>query len=162
MPRLELIISAAVFVLLFLYRLDWDYMRIFTKTGEQYEKFSKPKVTPLWDMIASWFLGGNTRFFLISVVRDYHNKKGFHYNALFMDVFTSVAPYIFVGAVLVLVFWSYFKNFKNKFVQILMLSFFVDIIIHCVLKFGLHTSYIYGGHFYFCSSDDARLVVFRV
>ncbi len=83
------------------------------------------------------------------VVRDYHNKKGFHYNALFMDVFTSVAPYIFVGAVLVLVFWSYFKNFKNKFVQILMLSFFVDIIIHCVLKFGLHTSYIYGGHFIF-------------
>jgi hypothetical protein len=82
-------------------------------------------------------------------VRDYHNKKGFHYNALFMDVFTSVAPYIFVGAVLVLVFWSYFKNFKNKFVQILMLSFFVDIIIHCVLKFGLHTSYIYGGHFIF-------------
>ena len=83
------------------------------------------------------------------MVRDYHNKKGFHYNALFMDVFTSVAPYIFVGAVLVLVFWSYFKNFKNKFVQILMLSFFVDIIIHCVLKFGLHTSYIYGGHFIF-------------
>ncbi|MFN8364349.1 MAG: DUF6080 domain-containing protein [Cloacibacterium normanense] len=30
-----------------------------------------------------------------------------------------------------------------------MLSFFVDIIIHCVLKFGLHTSYIYGGHFIF-------------
>ena len=83
------------------------------------------------------------------VVRDYHNKKGFHYNAIFMDVFTSVIPYIFVVAVLILVFWSYFKNFKNKFVQILMLSFFVDIIIHCVLKFGLHTSYIYGGHFVF-------------
>ena len=83
------------------------------------------------------------------VVRDYHNKKGFHYNAIFMDVFTSVIPYIFVAAVLILVFWSYFKNFKNKFVQILMLSFFVDILIHCVLKFGLHTSYIYGGHFIF-------------
>ena len=83
------------------------------------------------------------------VVRDYHNKQGFHYNAIFMDVFTSVIPYIFVAAVLILVFWSYFKNFKNKFVQILMLSFFVDIIIHCVLKFGLHTSYIYGGHFIF-------------
>jgi hypothetical protein len=47
---IRVIISAAVFVLLFLYRLDWDYMRIFTKTGEQYEKFSKPKVTPLWDI----------------------------------------------------------------------------------------------------------------
>ena len=145
---IRVIISAAVFVLLFLYRLDWDYMRIFTKTGEQYEKFSKPKVTPLWDMISSWFFGGNM-IFSNFVVRDYHNKKGFHYNAIFMDVFSSVIPYLFVAAVLILVFWSYFKNFKNKFVQILMLSFFVDILIHCVLKFGLHTSYIYGGHFIF-------------
>ncbi|WP_327983612.1 DUF6080 domain-containing protein [Bergeyella porcorum] len=31
--------------------------------------------------------------------------------------------------------------------KILLLSFFFDILIHCVLKFGLHTSYIYGGHF---------------
>ena len=30
-----------------------------------------------------------------------------------------------------------------------MISFLVDIVIHCVLKFGLHTSYIYGGHFVF-------------
>ncbi len=59
---IRVIISAAVFVLLFLYRLDWDYIRIFTKTGEQYEKFSKPKVTPLWDMISSWFFGGNKIF----------------------------------------------------------------------------------------------------
>ena len=44
MPRLELMISAAVFVLLFLYRLDWDYMRIFTKTGEQYENSQNRKL----------------------------------------------------------------------------------------------------------------------
>ena len=30
-----------------------------------------------------------------------------------------------------------------------MVSFMVDIVIHCILKFGLHTSYIYGGHFVF-------------
>lgn len=145
---LRVFVSVAVFVLLFLYRLDFNYMRFFEKSGEQYEKFSKPKVTPLWDMIYSWFFGGNMLFsnFLI---RDYHNKKGFQYKALFMDVYTSVVPYIFVGLVLVLVFWAYFKNFKNKLVQILMISFFVDIIIHCFLKFGLHTSYIYGGHFIF-------------
>ncbi|WP_447951593.1 DUF6080 domain-containing protein [Chryseobacterium koreense] len=145
---LRVFVSVTVFVLLFLYRLDFNYMRFFEKSGEQYEKFSKPKVTPLWDMIYSWFFGGNMLFsnFLI---RDYHNKKGFQYKALFMDVYTSVVPYIFVGLVLVLVFWAYFKNFKNKLVQILMISFFVDIIIHCFLKFGLHTSYIYGGHFIF-------------
>ena len=145
---LRVLLSVVIFVLLFLYRLDFDYMRFLNKSGEQYDKFSKPKVTPLWDMISSWFFGGNM-LFPSFVIRDYHNKKGFYYKALFMDVYTSVIPYVFVAAVLLLVFWSYFKNFKNKLVQVLMISFLVDIVIHCILKFGLHTSYIYGGHFIF-------------
>ena len=145
---LRVLMSMVIFVLLFLYRLDFDYMRFLNKSGEQYDKFSKPKVTPLWDMISSWFFGGNI-LFPSFVIRDYHNKKGFYYKALFMDVYTSVIPYVFVAAVLILVFWSYFKNFKNKLVQVLMISFLVDIVIHCILKFGLHTSYIYGGHFIF-------------
>ena len=145
---LRVMISVAVFVLLFLYRLDFKFLNFLNKSGEQYEKFSKPKFTPLWDMIMSWFFGGNMLFPKF-VIRDYHNKKGFYYKALFMDVYDSVFAYVFVAAVLILIFWSYFKNFKNKLVQILMISFFVDIIIHCVLKFGLHTSYIYGGHFIF-------------
>lgn len=145
---LRTIIAVGVFVLLFLYRLNFNFMRFLSKSGEEYDKFSKPKVTPLWDMVYSWFFGGNM-LFPSYVIRDYHNKKGFQYKALFMDVYSSAFPYIFVGAVLVLVFWSYFKNFKNKLVQILMISFFVDIAIHCILKFGLHTSYIYGGHFIF-------------
>jgi hypothetical protein len=145
---LRVLLSVVIFVLLFLYRLDFNYMRFLNKSGEQYDKFSKPKVTPLWDMISSWFFGGNM-LFPSFVIRDYHNKKGFYYKALFMDVYTSVIPYVFVAAVLILVFWSYFKNFKNKLVQVLMISFLVDIVIHCILKFGLHTSYIYGGHFIF-------------
>ncbi len=145
---LSVLMSIVIFVLLFLYRLDFDYMRFLNKSGEQYDKFSKPKVTPLWDMISSWFFGANM-LFPSFVIRDYHNKKGFYYKAIFMDVYTSVIPYVFVAAVLILVFWSYFKNFKNKLVQVLMISFLVDIVIHCILKFGLHTSYIYGGHFIF-------------
>lgn len=145
---LRIIISVAVFALLFLNRLNFNYMNFFNKSGEQFEKFSKPKVTPLWDMIASWFFGGNMLFSGF-VIRDYHNKKGFEYKALFMDVYHSWVPYAFVALMLTLVFWSYIKNFKNKLVQILMISFLVDIIVHCILKFGLHTSYIYGGHFVF-------------
>lgn len=145
---LRVLISVAVFALLFLNRLNFNYMNFFNKSGEQYEKFSKPRVTPVWDMISSWFFGGNMLFPRF-VIRDYHNKKGFEYKALFMDVYDSWIPYIFVAAVILLVLWSYVKNFKNKFVQMLMISFLVDIIIHCVLKFGLHTSYIYGGHFVF-------------
>ena len=141
-------VSVAVFALLFLNRLNFNYMNFFNRSGEQFEKFSKPKVTPLWDMVTSWFFGGNMLFSGF-VVRDYHNKKGFEYKALFMDVYHSWVPYAFVAIMVALVFWSYFRNFKNKLVQILMISFLVDITIHCILKFGLHTSYIYGGHFVF-------------
>lgn len=145
---LRVLLSAAAFVLLYLNRVDFDVSRIFSKTGEQYEKFSNPKATPLWDMVASWFWGGNM-LFPSFVIRDYHNKKGFQYKALFMDTYSSWAPYAAVGLVAVLFFWGFFRNYKNRFAQILMLSFLVDALIHCVLKFGLHTSYIYGGHFTF-------------
>ncbi|QIY85165.1 hypothetical protein HER18_12710 [Chryseobacterium sp. NEB161] len=145
---LKIIISACVFMLLFLLRLDFNFQNFFNKTGEQYDKFSQPKVTPLWDMISSWFFGGNI-LFPGFVIRDYHNKQGFFYKALFMDVYTSAASYIFVGLVLGLIIWSIVNNYKNKLIWILVISFSVDILIHCVLKFGLHTSYIYGGHFVF-------------
>lgn len=141
-------ISVAVFILLFLYRIDFKYLNFLNKSGEQYDKFSKPKVTPIWDMIASWFFGGNI-LFSDFITRDYHNKKGFNYKALFMEVYHSWLPYVFIATLLLMIVWSYVKNFKNKLVQILMISFFVDILIHCILKFGLHTSYIYGGHFVF-------------
>jgi hypothetical protein len=142
------IFSVAVFIFLFLNRLDFDYQRVLTKTSEQYERFSKPKVTPLWDMITSWFYGGNILFSSF-FVRDYKSPQHFEYKAVFMEVYSSYFSYILVAIFLMIVVWSYFKNFKNPWVQILMISFVVDIIIHTVLKFGLHTAYIYGGHFVF-------------
>ncbi|WP_435524956.1 DUF6080 domain-containing protein [Chryseobacterium indoltheticum] len=99
-------------------------------------------------MIYSYFFGGNI-LFPSFFIREKHNMKGFYYKALFMDVYTSIIPYLFIGLLLGLVLWSYFRNFKNKLVQIIMLSLLVDILIHCVFRFGLHTSYIYGGHFVF-------------
>lgn len=140
--------SVAVFILLFLNRLDFNYLNLLNKSTQQYERFSTNKVTPVWDMIVSWFFGGNMLFTSFTL-RDYHNKKGFEFKALFMEVYSSILPYLFVAAILILILWSFVKNFKNKLVQILMISFSVDILIHCVLKFGLHTSYIYGGHFIF-------------
>jgi len=145
----KIAVSIGVFAFLFLLRLDFNFQNFLNKTEEQYDKFSKPKLTPLWDMISSWFFGGNILFSNYEI-RDYHNKdKTFFYKALFMDVYSSVVPYIFIGIILLMIIWSVFKNYKNKLVWILVISLFVDIIIHCVLKFGLHTSYIYGGHFVF-------------
>lgn len=141
--------SVMVFVFLFMLRLNFNFQNLLNKTEEQYDKFSKPKVTPLWDMIYSWFFGGNILFSGYEI-RDYHNKdKTFFYKALFMDVYTSFVPYLFIGIVLLMMIWSVFKNYKNKLIWILVISFSIDILIHCVLKFGLHTSYIYGGHFVF-------------
>ncbi|MGV8915877.1 MAG: DUF6080 domain-containing protein [Kaistella sp.] len=145
---LRVLISVAAFVLLFAYRMDFKYFDFLKKSSTQLDKFSASETTPLWDMIASWFFGGNILFAGYEL-RDYHSKKGFMFKALFLDVYQSWIPYVFVAMMVLLLGWSYFKNFKNKFVQILMLSFFVDVLIHCVLKFGLHTSYIYGGHFIF-------------
>ena len=145
----KMAVSAGVFIFLFLLRLDFNVQNFFSKTGEQYDKFSKPKVTPLWDMISSWFLGGNILFSNYEI-RDYHNKdKTFYYKALFMDVYSSVVPYLFVAIILLMTIWAVFKNHKNKLVWMLVITFLFDVLIHCILKFGLHTSYIYGGHFVF-------------
>lgn len=141
--------SVGVFVFLFLLRLDFNFQNFLNKTEEQYDKFSKPKMTPLWDMIYSWFFGGNILFSNYEI-RDYHNKdKTFYYKALFMDVYSSVIPYIFIALTLLMIIWSVVKNCKNKLVWILVITFLFDVFVHCVLKFGLHTSYIYGGHFVF-------------
>lgn len=145
----KVMLSFSVFALLFLNRLNFNYERIFTKAEQQYEKFSNVDHVPVWKMIWSWFFGGNVLFSGFEL-RDYHNiAKTFYYKALFMVPYSSWVPYFMVALIFVLVFWSYFKNFRNPLVQILMLSFLVDIIIHCILRFGLHTAYIYGGHFIF-------------
>ena len=145
---LSAIAALSLFVLLYLYRLNFDLERVFSKSMQQYEKFSQPKVTPIFDMIVSWFYGGNI-LLPPFVVRNYHNGKGFDYKALFLDVFEGYGSYVVLFFLTVLLVWSVIKNWKEKMVQILILMFSVDIVIHCILKFGLHTAYIYGGHFVF-------------
>ncbi|PKF75341.1 hypothetical protein CW752_04790 [Chryseobacterium sp. PMSZPI] len=145
---LRVLIATICYILLYLNRIDFKYQTIFSKTNQQYEKFSNVESMPTWDMILSFFFGGNILFpsFIIS---DKHNMKGFNFKGLYMDLYSSTFSYISVAVILILISWSYYKNFKNKWVQIIMISFFIDIIIHCVMRFGLHTSYIYGGHFIF-------------
>ncbi|MGU3374387.1 DUF6080 domain-containing protein [Chryseobacterium sp. M5A1_1a] len=141
-------IAIIIYILLYLNRIDFKYQNIFSKTNQQYEKFSNVESMPTWDMIMSFFFGGNILFpsFIIS---DKHNMKGFDFKGLYMDLYSSIFSYVFIAVLLILISWSYLKNFKNKWVQIIALSFFFDIFIHCIMRFGLHTSYIYGGHFVF-------------
>lgn len=143
-------ISLSIFALLglFLYRMDFNYQQILHKTETQYEKFSQPKITPIWDMIASWFWGGNM-LFPSFIMRDYHSKEGFQYKALFMDTYSSFASYIWVILIFLGIIWAVLKQRKNTLIYILLSFGAVDTIIHIVLKFGLHTAYIYGGHYIF-------------
>lgn len=142
------LVTVVCFVLLYLNRIEFKYQNIFSKTSSQYEKFSNAEPASIWDMIVSFFFGGNMLFSSF-IIRDKHNMKGFHYKGLFMDVYSSPVSYLFVFVVMGLLVWSYCKNFKNKFVQIITISLVLDIVIHCFMRFGLHTSYIYGGHFVF-------------
>lgn len=141
-------IACICYVLLYLNRIDFKYQNIFSKTNQQYEKFSNVESTPIWDMVYSFFFGGNI-LFPSFITSDKNNMKGFEFKGLLMDVYSSLASYIFIALLLAIILWSYFKNFNNKMVQILLISFTVDVIIHCFMRFGLHTSYIYGGHFIF-------------
>ncbi len=89
----------------FMYRMNFQFSAFLDKTGQQYEKFSQPKLVPIWDMIISWFWGGNV-LFPSFIIRDYHNKHNFHYKALFMEVYTTNLSYVFVGVL----FYSLFGD----------------------------------------------------
>ncbi|KMQ66962.1 hypothetical protein ACM46_02540 [Chryseobacterium angstadtii] len=144
----RVILATVCFAFLYLLRIDFKYQNIFSKTNQQYEKFSNVESIPDWDMILSYFFGGSI-LFPSFMTTDKHNMKGFDFKGLLMEPYSSAFCYAFVIVLLVLILWSYFKNFRNKLVQILVISFVIDIVIHCIMRFGLHTSYIYGGHFVF-------------
>lgn len=58
--------------------------------------------------------------------------------------------YIFVALMLATIVASLIKNYKNPFVQMIFLLFLIDIIIHCVMKFGINQPFIYGAHWVYC------------
>lgn len=144
----RVMLTTACFVFLYLLRIDFKYENIFSKTNQQYEKFSNVESIPDWDMMLSYFFGGSI-LFPSFMTTDKHNMKGFNFKGLLMEPYSSSFCYAFVIVLLTSILWSYFKNFRNKLVQVLAVSFAVDIVIHCAMRFGLHTSYIYGGHFVF-------------
>ncbi|SHE64136.1 hypothetical protein SAMN02787073_0801 [Chryseobacterium vrystaatense] len=144
----RVVLTTVCFVFLYLLRIDFKYENIFSKTNQQYEKFSNVESIPDWDMMLSYFFGGSI-LFPSFMTTDKHNMKGFDFKGLLMEPYSSPFCYAFIILLLAMILWSYLKNFKNKLVQILAISFLFDIVIHCIMRFGLHTAYIYGGHFVF-------------
>lgn len=58
--------------------------------------------------------------------------------------------YAFVATLIVLLVASLIKNYRNKYVLLIFSLFAIDIIIHCVYRFGLGQPFIYGGHWVYC------------
>lgn len=58
--------------------------------------------------------------------------------------------YTFVSVILLSLIVSIIRNLQNRFVLLICSLFIIDIIIHCVLRFGLGLPFIYGGHWIYC------------
>ncbi|PQL95467.1 hypothetical protein C4S77_01340 [Apibacter adventoris] len=144
---LKTLFSIVIFVLLYLWRRDWDYMKILSKSATQYEKFSNPKGETWWNMITSYFFGGNMLFpsFIEKNLRFFKIQ----YKALYYHIYDQPLQYIFCLSIFLFMIGSLIANRKNKLLYILGFSFLIDIIIHGFMKFGLWVSFIYGGHWVF-------------
>lgn len=67
-----------------------------------------------------------------------------------LDFYHHFWQYIFVGVLFILVLFSIFKGFKNKYVVMVCLLLGVDVAIHIILKYGFKELHIYGGHWVYC------------
>ncbi|MDR2949533.1 MAG: DUF6080 domain-containing protein [Prevotella sp.] len=58
--------------------------------------------------------------------------------------------YLFMSLICVFVVTSLIRNYKEPFVQMIFLLFLVDIVIHCIIRFGINEPFIYGAHWIYC------------
>lgn len=58
--------------------------------------------------------------------------------------------YLFMLLLLLFMIISFVRNYKEPLVQMIFLLFLVDIVIHCVILFGINEPYIYGAHWVYC------------
>lgn len=93
------------------------------------------------------FLGGSIIF------PDLEIQNLYYENAKYIKTISAVYPNIFsiktliITNLLTIITISVIKNFKNQYVQTLIIFFCVDIFIHCILKLGLNEAQIFGGNF---------------
>lgn len=60
--------------------------------------------------------------------------------------YTSWWQYLYITLLTIALIWSFLRNYKNRFMLILISLLSVDLGIHVILKFGIDTPFIYGGH----------------
>lgn len=88
-------------------------------------------------------------FFSNIMLDSIYNDFGSKMAVINMDYFRHWWQYAFAGAMFILLAYSVIKNYKNKYVQLLLLMLAIDIIIHALIRYGLRDAQIYGGHWVF-------------
>lgn len=95
------------------------------------------------------FLGGSVVFPKLEIENlIYENSDSISIITGKYPDFLSLKTLI-IANVLFLLILAVKKNFKNAFLQVLLISFSIDVIIHCVFRLGLNEAHIFGGNFIF-------------
>lgn len=103
-----------------------------------------------WKQVFSKFFGGP--IFLPEVINNTFFARSANRLIRTVDVidYAFAWQYLYIAILSCLLIISFIWNCRNKFVQILFLLLSVDIVIHCVMKFGLDWPFIYGAHWVYC------------
>lgn len=143
--RKILIIGSIFFVIVLWIHLQYDFISLIKMRLSG--NISIPARGNIFERIFDWLFAAPL-FFPGVIMQDIH-IDGLIFNAISLDFYHHWWQYLFAVSILVILGYSLFKNYKNKFVLIILSSLLVDIFIHVIIRYGLRDGFIYGGHWVF-------------
>lgn len=142
----KIIIISVVFGLLVLWmQLQYDFIGLIKMrlTGN----ISQPSKGVYYEKVIDMFFAAPMLF--PTVMMDMVKSDNIMINAISIDYFRHWWQYCFAFVMFVVLVFAVAKNYKNRYVQILILMLAVDVVIHVLIRYGLRDPFIYGGHWVF-------------
>lgn len=75
-----------------------------------------------------------------------HKLRSDETDVISMDYYNYWWQYLMIFTITGLIMFSFIKNYKNKYVQILFLILIYNIFIHVIIKYGLDEPFMFGAH----------------
>lgn len=75
-----------------------------------------------------------------------HKLRNDETDVISMDYYNYWWQYLIIFVITGLIIFSFIKNYKNKYVQILFLILIYNIFIHVIIKYGLDEPFMFGAH----------------
>ena len=75
-----------------------------------------------------------------------HKLRSDETDVISMDYYNYWWQYLMIFTITGLIIFSFIKNYKNKYVQILFLILIYNIFIHVIIKYGLDEPFMFGAH----------------